>query len=90
MMMPTLATAQPGMLERWIFGPKLPASEAAAWSDGLFMMITWFSIVCFVVLMAIMFVFMVIYKRKDGVAATPSPHHNTVLEILWTVIPFTA
>ncbi len=88
MMMPTLASmAKPGPLEQVIFGDQLPASETAAWSDALFMMITWFSIVCFVVLMAIMVWFTIKYRRRPGVAVEPSPHHNTLLEVFWTVVP---
>lgn len=87
MMMPTLASTQVGGLERLIFGPKLPASESAAWSDGLFMMITWFSVFFFVVLMALMFYFMIKYRRREGVPTEPSPHHNTLLEVFWTVVP---
>lgn len=87
MMIPTLASAEPNLLHRLIFGDKLAASEAAAWSDGLFMMITWFSIICFVVLMALMAYFTVKYRRRPGVPAEPSPHHNTLLEIFWTVVP---
>ena len=87
MMMPTLATAQVGGLEKLIFGDKLPASESAAWADGLFMMITWFSVFFFVVLMGLMFYFMVKYRRREGVPTEPSPHHNTLLEVFWTVVP---
>jgi cytochrome c oxidase subunit II len=87
MTMPTLASAEPGFLHRLIFGDKLAASEAAAWSDGLFMMITWFSIICFVILMGIMGYFVVKYRRRPGVPVQPSPHHNTLLEIFWTVVP---
>lgn len=87
MMMPTLATAHTSGLEKLIFGPKLPASESAAWADGLFMMITWFSVFFFVVLMGLMFYFMVKYRRREGVPTEPSPHHNTLLEVFWTVVP---
>ena len=87
MMMPTLATAQVSGLEKLIFGPKLPASESAAWADGLFMMITWFSVFFFVVLMGLMFYFMIKYRRREGVPTEPSPHHNTLLEVFWTVVP---
>lgn len=87
MMMPTLAAAQPGPFSRMIFGDKLPASEAAAWTDALFMMITWFSVFCFVILMALMVYFMIKYRRRPGVAPEPSPHHNTLLEVFWTVVP---
>ncbi len=87
MMMPTLALAGPGFIERIIFGDRLPASEAAAWSDGLFMMIFWFSVFFFVVLMTLMVIFTIRYRRREGVAPKPSPHHNTLLEIFWTVVP---
>ena len=39
-MMQTLASAQPDILQKLIFGETPAASEAAAWSDGLFLMIT--------------------------------------------------
>lgn len=87
MMMPTLASAQPGFIDRLIFGDRLPASEAAAWSDGLFMMILWFSVFFFVLLMGLMVWFTIKYRRRPGVAAEPSPHHNTLLEVFWTVVP---
>jgi cytochrome c oxidase subunit 2 len=87
MTMPTLASAQPDVLQKLIFGDTPAASEAAAWSDGLFMMITWFSIFFFVVLMGLMVYFTIKYRRRPGVPAQPSPHHNTLLEIFWTVVP---
>jgi len=88
MTMPTLASAVPNsFLQRLIFGNELPASEAAAWSDGLFLMITWYSIFFFVVLMALIVYFVIKYRRRPGVPVQPSPHHNTLLEIFWTVVP---
>lgn len=88
MMMPTLASmAKPGPLEQIFFGDQLPASEPAAWSDGLFMMITWFSIISFVILMGCMVGFTIKYRRRPGVPAQPSPHHHTLLEVFWTVVP---
>ena len=88
MMLTTLASmAKPGPLEQIIFGDRLPASEPAAWSDGLFMMIFWFSVFFFVLLMGLMFWFTIKYRRRPGVAAEPSPHHHTLLEVFWTVVP---
>jgi len=88
MMLTTLASmAKPGPIEQIIFGDQLPASETAAWSDGLFMMITWFSVFFFVLLMALMVWFTIKYRRRPGVASEPSPHHNTLLEVFWTVVP---
>lgn len=86
MNMPLLASTNMSFFQKIIFGGH-GASEAAAWSDGLFMMIFWFSVVCFVILMALMVFFVIKYRRKPGVAAQPSPHHNLNLEILWTVVP---
>lgn len=86
MNMPLLASTNMSFLQKIVFGNR-GASEAAAWSDGLFMMIFWFSAVCFVILMALMVYFVIKYRRKPGVPAQPSPHHNLNLEILWTVVP---
>jgi len=83
---PTLASANMSFFQKIIFGDHA-ASEAGAWSDGLFMMITWFSIVCFVILMTLMVYWVIKYRRRPGVAAQPSPSHNLNLEILWTVVP---
>lgn len=88
MMLTTLASmAKPAPIDALIFGDRLPASETAAWTDGLFMMITWFSVFFFVLLMGLMLWFMFKYRRRPGVAPEPSPHHNTLLEIFWTVVP---
>ena len=87
MLTPLASMAKPSPLDQLFFGDRLPASETAAWSDGLFMMITWFSIICFVVLMGLMFWFMIKYRRRPGVPAEPSPHHHTLLEVFWTVVP---
>ncbi|MFK7759541.1 MAG: cytochrome c oxidase subunit II [Phycisphaerales bacterium] len=86
MNMPLLASTNMSFFQRIFFGNH-GASEAAAWSDGLFMMITWFSIVSFVILMALTAYFTIKYRRRPGVPVQPSPHHNLNLEILWTVVP---
>ena len=83
---PTLAAANMSYFQKLIFGGH-GASEAAAWSDGLFMMILWFSIFFFVLLMGLVVVFVIKYRRRPGVPAQPSPHHNLNIEILWTVVP---
>jgi len=86
MNIPMLASTNASFTQRLIFGDH-GASEAAAWSDGLFMMITWFSVFCFVILMTLMVYWVIKYRRRPGVASQPSPHHNLNLEILWTVVP---
>lgn len=83
---PTLATANMSFFQKIIFGGH-SASEAGAWSDGLFMMILWFSIFFFVLLMGLVAFFVIKYRRRPGVPAQPSPSHNIHIEILWTVVP---
>ncbi|MBL4590837.1 MAG: c-type cytochrome [Phycisphaerales bacterium] len=86
MMMPVLASTEPGFLQKFIFGG-YSASRPGAQSDALFMMILWFSIFFFVLLMGLMIFFVIKYRRRPGVPAIPSPNHNTLLEIFWTVVP---
>lgn len=87
-MMYTLAADQ-GWLHKLIFR-SVPGSDAAAWSDALFMMIFWFSVFFFVLLMGLMVYWTIKYRRRPGVPAPVSPHHNTPLEIIWTVVPSSA
>jgi cytochrome c oxidase subunit 2 len=54
------------------------------------MMIFWFSVFFFVLLMTLMVYWTIKYRRRPGVPAPVSPHHNTPLEILWTVVPSSA
>lgn len=81
--------AEQSWLSKLIFRAA-PASDSAAWSDGLFMMIFWFSTFFFVLLMVLMVYWTVKYRRRPGVPAPVSPHHNTPLEIIWTVVPSSA
>jgi len=87
-MLHTLASSQ-SWHHKMIFRSE-PASYAAAWSDGLFMMIFWFSAFFFVLLMGLMVYWTVKYRRRPGVPAPQSPHHHTLLEIFWTVVPSSA
>ncbi len=87
-MLQTLASSQSWHQELIFRNP--PASSTAAWSDGLFMMIFWFSAFFFVLLMGLMVFWTIKYRRRPGVPAPKSPHHNTPLEIFWTVVPSSA
>jgi cytochrome c oxidase subunit II len=87
-MLYTLASSQSWHHEMIFRSP--PASATAAWSDGLFMMIFWFSAFFFFLLMGLMVYWTVKYRRRPGVPAPKSPHHNTPLEIFWTVVPSSA
>ena len=76
-------------LQKFIFNSR-PGSDSALASDALFMLIFWFSTFFFVLLMGLMVYWTVKYRRRPGVPAPASPHHNTPLEILWTVVPSSA
>lgn len=63
------------------------ASSFAAGVDFLFYAITAISVVFFVLIVAILAYFVVKYRRRPGVDVIPSPHHNTALEVAWSVLP---
>ncbi len=70
---------------QWMDRPA--ASPLSARTDDMFMWIWWFCVIWFVLLMALMGYFVVAYRRKPGQIAPRSPSHNTVIELLWTIIP---
>lgn len=76
-------------LQNFIFGGQ-PGSESAMAVDALFLLIFWFSAFFFVLLMGLMVYWTIKYRRRPGTPAPVSPHHNTPLEILWTVVPSSA
>lgn len=63
------------------------SSTIAPEVDGLFHLILWISIVSFVLIIAAMTYLVWIYRRRAGVEPVHSPHHNTTLEVTWSVIP---
>lgn len=63
------------------------ASNFASGVDFLFYAITAISVVFFVAIVAIMLYFVAKYRRRPGVDVIPSPHHNTALEVAWSVLP---
>lgn len=66
-------------------------NDAAIETDGLFMLIFWFSVFFFVLLMGLMTYWCFFkYRRKPGVPIERSPAHNGVLEVIWTVVPSSA
>jgi len=62
-------------------------TQAGSQSDWMFHFIWWCSVVSFVGLMGLMVWFSLKWRRREGKAAPSSPHHNTALEITWTIIP---
>ncbi len=63
------------------------ASTTAPDVDGVFNWITWICIFFFVLIVGVMVYFMFKYRRRQHVASTAGPTHNTPLEITWTAIP---
>ncbi len=79
----TLANAWDDLWFRGLTGE----SNFAGGTDLLFFFIFWVSVFFFVVLMGLMVYFAIKYRRKPGVPIEPSPSHNTMLELSWSVIP---
>ncbi len=64
------------------------AAEKAGQVDSLFYLIFWICMFFFTLLMAVMVIFAIRYRRKEeGEPVEPSPSHNAKLEVLWTAIP---
>jgi cytochrome c oxidase subunit 2 len=63
------------------------ASSFAPEVDFLFWAITWISIFFFVIIVAVMVLFVWKYRERPGYKGSPEALHNTPLEIAWTVFP---
>ncbi|MEM7811576.1 MAG: c-type cytochrome [Planctomycetota bacterium] len=82
------ATLPTGLLaQRETFWFPQQASTTAFHVDTTFDLIYWICIVFTVIVMVPLFVFPFVYRRKEGVPTEHSPHHSTVLEVTWSVIP---
>jgi cytochrome c oxidase subunit II len=83
----TLASFTDGFWHNLWFGKPASTKNGEA-SDWMNMWLWWFCVAWFVVLMAIMFFFVVRYRRsKVGPVAKASSAHNTPIELAWTIIP---
>lgn len=63
------------------------ASTVADNVDLVFNMITWISAIFFVLIVVIMAVFIIKYRRVPGREAERTVTHHTPLELTWTIIP---
>lgn len=54
--------------------------------DWLYNFIWWFSAISFVVITALVIIFVIKYRRRPGHKAEPTGH-NTILELTWTFLP---
>jgi cytochrome c oxidase subunit II len=68
----------------------LDASTFAQHIDGLYDFLFWISVVSALAIYAVMFYFILKYRaasREDSKVGDETSHHNTALEITWSVIP---
>jgi len=86
----SLATELPKSPPSNDFWMPLDASTFAGEIDGLYDFLFWVSAVSTILIMAVMFYFIAKYRAKGREAnelADETSHHNTALEITWSVIP---
>jgi cytochrome c oxidase subunit 2 len=81
-----LTTLAQSTVETWLFR-KTDSTDLVGPTDHIFMLILWISVFSFILLMSLMVYFVVVYRRRPGVAIERSSSHNTPIEIAWTVLP---
>jgi cytochrome c oxidase subunit 2 len=69
--------------------PLLPVEGTAQAGevDRLFNFVLGISVLFFLIVLVLMVLFVVRYRRRRGEQAVESPSHNTILEVTWTAIP---
>jgi len=63
------------------------ASELAGEWDVTWGLVYWISVFFFVLVTALLVLFVWRYRKRPGYSPQPSASHNTPLEIFWTVVP---
>jgi cytochrome c oxidase subunit 2 len=63
------------------------ASSVAGPVDAIFFLIYWICVFFFVLIVALMVIFVVRYRRQPNKGPEASPSHHTPLELTWTIIP---
>ncbi|MEX2214733.1 MAG: cytochrome c oxidase subunit II [Phycisphaeraceae bacterium] len=63
------------------------SSTVAGEVDSLFYFILWICVVMFLLILALMILFIAKYRQRPGYTPVRSPSHSTALELTWTVIP---
>ena len=61
-----------------------PASTSSAIVDNLFYILLGVSVFFFTLIIVLMTIFVILFRRREGVEPSPSPSHNTALELVWT------
>ncbi len=82
-----LASALVGQADTGSFWFPAQASENAPAVDFLFNFILYISAFFFALVITLMVVFVVRYRRRAGVEAQKTATHNTKLELAWSIIP---
>lgn len=62
-------------------------SEVAPQVDAVFYFIFWISAFFFALIVGLMITFLFLYRERKGVEPGKTAHHNTALELTWTIIP---
>jgi cytochrome c oxidase subunit II len=62
-------------------------STVSGYVDGVFYVILGISVFFFAVVVGLMLLFVLKYRRRPDRPPQPSPSHNSVLELTWSVIP---
>ena len=75
------------LLAQRTFWLEPPASTSAENHDLVFYALLYVMAFFFFLVVTIMLAFVVLYRRRKGQTHDNAPTHNTLLEILWTVIP---
>ncbi len=63
------------------------ASTSAQGVDRVFALVYGISLVFFLLIVALLVVFVLRYRRRPGHEVADSPSHNTPLELAWTIVP---
>ncbi len=64
------------------------AAEVADTVDPLFQFILWVSVFFFALIVGLMILFVVRFRRRAGYRAAGAASHSTALELTWSIIPF--
>lgn len=73
--------------DRGSFWFPAPSSTVAGDVDSLFYFILMLSAFFFCLIVGLMLIFVIRYRRRPGYTQGSAPDHNDTLEILWSVIP---
>jgi cytochrome c oxidase subunit II len=64
-----------------------PDSTTAGVVDPLLYFLLYLSLFFFALIVGLMLVFVIVYRRRPGVEQRPAPKSNLTLELLWTAVP---